>query len=85
MRKGDKALIAHSAYRCYLRKAGAKGVRSFEIDAGKLAQEARFDGIFVLPTNAKVTPLQAVLRYRDLLLVEDLFRRTQSLTRNYLH
>ena len=57
LKKGDKALIGNSAYRRYLRKAGAKGARSFEIDAGKLAEEARFDGIFVLRTNAKVTPL----------------------------
>ena len=62
-----KALVGNSAYRRYLRKIGkAKDNRSFEIDAGKLAEEARFDGIFVLRTNAKVTPLQAVLRYRDL-------------------
>jgi transposase len=81
LRKGDKALIGNSAYRRYLRKAGAKGARSFEIDAGKLAEEARFDGIFVLRTNAKVTPLQAVLRYRDLLQVEDLFRRTKAIMR----
>lgn len=26
----------------------------FEIDAGKFAQDARFDGIFVLRTNAKI-------------------------------
>ena len=77
----DKALIGNSAYRRYLRKVGAKGGRSFEIDAGKLAEEARFDGIFVLRTNAKVTPLQAVLRYRDLLQVEELFRRTKAIMR----
>jgi hypothetical protein len=81
LKKGDKALIGNSAYRRYLRKVGAKGVHSFEIDAGKLAEEARFDGIFVLRTNAKVTPLQAVLRYRDLLQVEDLFRRTKAIMR----
>ena len=51
------------------------------IDAGKLAEEARFDGIFVLRTNAKVTPLQAVLRYRDLLQVENLFLRTKAIMR----
>jgi Transposase DDE domain len=81
LKKGDKALIGNSAYRRYLRKAGARGASSFEIDAGKLAEEARFDGIFVLRTNAKVTPLQAVLRYRDLLQVEDLFRRTKAVMR----
>jgi len=81
LKKGDKALIGNSAYRRHLRKVGAKDKRSFEIDAGKLAEEARFDGIFVLRTNAKVTPLQAVLRYRDLLQVEDLFRRTKAIMR----
>ncbi len=72
LKKGDKALVGNSAYRRYLRKAG-KG-NAFEIDTGKLAEEARFDGITVLRTNAKVTPLQAVIRYRDLLQVEALFR-----------
>ena len=81
LKKGDKALIGNSAYRRYLRKTGARGASSFEIDAGKLAEEARFDGVFVLRTNAKVTPLQAVLRYRDLLQVEDLFRRTKAIMR----
>ena len=67
MKRGDKALIGNSAYRRYLR---ATPRTPFEIDLGKLAEEARFDGIFVLRTNAKITPLQAVLRYRDLLKVE---------------
>jgi hypothetical protein len=79
LEKGDKALIGNSAYRRYLRKAAAaKGQPTFEIDAGKLAEEARFDGVFVLRTNAHVTPLQAVLRYRDLLQVETLFQRAKA-------
>jgi Transposase DDE domain len=82
LQKGDKALIGNSAYRRYLRKAKeAKDKRAFEIDAGKLAEEARYDGIFVLRTNARVTPLQAVLRYRDLLQVEELFRRSKAIMR----
>ena len=52
---------------------------AFEIDAGKLAEEARYNGTFVLRTNAKITPLQAVLRYRDLLQVEELFRTAKAL------
>src|SRR5512132_3333933 len=84
LRKGDKALIGNSAYRRYLRRvrdADGPGGPAFEIDAGKLAEEARYDGIFVLRTNARVTPLQAVLRYRDLLQVEDLFRRAKAILR----
>jgi len=82
LKKGDKALIGNSAYRRYLRKTReTKDKPVFEIDAGKLAEEARFDGIFVLRTNAKITPLQAVLRYRDLLMVENLFLRTKAVMR----
>jgi hypothetical protein len=76
LKKGDKALVGNSAYRRYLRKTGKDKV--FEIDTGKLADEARFDGITVLRTNAKVPPLQAVIRYRDLLQVEALFRAAKA-------
>jgi hypothetical protein len=61
--------------------ADGKPGPAFEIDPGKLAEEARDDGVFVLRTNARVTPLQAVLRYRDLLQVEDLFRRAKVILR----
>jgi transposase len=86
LRRGDKALIGNSAYRRYLRRVAAPGAKgkpgpAFEIDAGKLAEEARYDGIFVLRTNARVTPLQAMLRYRELLAVETLFRKTKSVLR----
>jgi transposase len=80
----DKALIGNSAYRRYLRRtpsASGKPGPAFEIDPGKLAEEARFDGVFVLRTNARITALQAVLRYRDLLQVEDLFRRAKAIFR----
>jgi hypothetical protein len=80
LKRGDKALIGNSGYRRYLRKTTvAKGQPAFEIDPGKLAEAARFDGIFVLRTNARLTPLQAVLRYRELVRVEDLFRRAKAL------
>ena len=82
--RGDKALIGNSAYRRYLRRTpsgNGKPGPAFEIDPGKLAEEARYDGLFVLRTNARITPLQAVLRYRDLLQVEDLFRRAKAILR----
>jgi transposase len=82
--RGDKALICNSAYRRYLRRTPSgdgKPGPAFETDPGKLAEEVRFDGVLVLRTNARVTPLQAVLRYRDLLQVEDLFRRAKAILR----
>lgn len=88
LKRGEKTLIGNSAYRRYLRKTKeTAGQPVFEIDAGKLAEEARFDGIFVLRTNAKITALQAVLRYRDLLQVEQLFRQTKAVlnTRPIFH
>jgi Transposase DDE domain len=93
LQRGDKALIGNSAYRRYLRRTGAttgkgekakgkgKAAPAFEIDPGKLAEEAQYDGLFVLRTNARITPLQAVLRYRDLLGVERLFRTAKALMR----
>jgi hypothetical protein len=78
LKRGDKALIGNSAYRRYLRTTSKK---AFEIDPGKLAEEARYDGLFVLRTNARVSPLQAVLRYRDLIQVEQLFRTAKALMR----
>ena len=77
LKRGDKALIGNSAYRRYLRTTSDR--RAFEIDPGKLADEARYDGIFVLRTNARLSPLQAVLRYRDLMQVEQLFRTAKAL------
>jgi hypothetical protein len=78
LKRGDKALIGNSAYRRYLRATAKK---AFAIDIGKVAEEARYDGLFVLRTNARITPLQAVLRYRDLIQVEQLFRSAKALMR----
>jgi hypothetical protein len=75
LKRGDKALIGNSAYRRYLRTTAKN---AFEIDIGKVAEEARYDGLFVLRTNARITPLQAVLRYRELLSVEALFRAAKA-------
>ena len=79
LKRGDKALIGNSAYRRYLRPTS--DARAFEIDPGKLAEEARYDGLFVLRTNARITPLQAVLRYRNLIHVDQLFRTAKALMR----
>jgi hypothetical protein len=81
--RGDKALVGNSGYRRFL-KAPQQG---FAIDDKRVAEDARFDGIFVLRTNTTLDPLQVMLRYRDLQGVEQLFRSAKSLlaTRPIFH
>ncbi len=73
---GEQALSGTRADRRSRRRTGAG--KAFEIDAGKLAGEARFDGLFGLRTPAGMTPLKAVRRSRELLPVADLFRRAKA-------
>ena len=53
----------------------------------KVEADARFDGLFVLRTNTKIAALQVVLRYRNLLAVEDAFKPAKALlaTRPIFH
>ena len=83
LRRGDKALVGNAGYRRFL-KAPDVG---FAIDEARVAEDARFDGIFVLRTNTTLDPLQTMLRYRELQGVEQLFRSAKSLlaTRPIFH
>ena len=82
--QGDKALVGNAGYRRFL--AGAKG-DGFHIDPEKVAADARFDGVFVLRTNTRLAPLQVVLRYRNLLAVEQSFLAAKAVmaTRPIFH
>ena len=73
--QGDKALVGNSGFRRYLKTVS---VEHFAIDQTRVAEDARFDGLYVLRTNTKLTPLQVMLRYRDLLRVEQLFRQAKA-------
>ena len=82
--QGDKALVGNAGYRRFL--ADPKG-NGFTIDPAKVEADAHFDGVFVLRTNTKLTPLQVVLRYRNLLAVEQGFLAAKTLlaTRPIFH
>jgi hypothetical protein len=73
--QGDKALVGNSGFRRYLKTVSAE---HFAIDEARVAEDARFDGLYVLRTNTKITPLQVMLRYRDLLRVELLLRQAKA-------
>jgi Transposase DDE domain len=74
--RGDKTLIGNSAYRRYLKTPDDK---HFEIDEKRVAADARYDGLYVLRTNMRLDALAVMLRYRELLEVEDIFRTTKSI------
>ena len=82
--QGDKALVGNAGFRRFLRSPKGEG---FTIDPAKVEADARFDGLFVLRTNTKLSALQVVLRYRNLLAVEDAFKTTKALlaTRPIFH
>jgi Transposase DDE domain len=82
--QGDKALVANKGFRRFLKTTQGDG---FVIDRAKIEADARFDGLFVLRTNTKISALQVVLRYRNLLAVEDAFRTAKALlaTRPVFH
>jgi len=73
--QGDKALVGNSGFRRYLKTPGGE---HFAIDEERVAGDACFDGLYVLRTNTKLTALQAMLRYRDLLRVEQLMRQLKA-------
>ncbi len=76
LRHGDKALVGNSAYRRYLKTPDQQ---HFTIDEDRVADDARYDGLYVLRTNTQLHPLKAMLRYRDLLIVEQVFRTEKAL------
>jgi hypothetical protein len=82
--QGDKALVGNAGYRRFLADPAGGG---FSIDAAKVQADARFDGLFVLRTNTRLTALQVVLRYRNLLAVEQGFLAAKTLlaTRPVFH
>jgi hypothetical protein len=76
LRQGDKALIGNAGYRRFL--ATPREGR-FEIDADRIAEDARFDGLSVLRTNSKLPTLSIALAYRQLWKVEAIFRTAKSI------
>ena len=76
LKAGDKALVGNSAYRRYLKTPQAQ---HFCIDEDRIADDARYDGLYVLRTNTRLPPLNVMLRYHDLLVVEQMFRTEKAL------
>jgi transposase len=80
---GDKSLVGNKGYRKYLRAGG----KQFAVDEDKIKEEARYDGKWVLTTNTDLPTDEVALKYKQLWMVEDVFRSMKSLldTRPIFH
>ena len=72
---GPKSVVANKGYKRYLK--AEKG--AFAVDLDKARDEERFDGMWVLRTNTELTAVEIALRYKQLWMVEQLFRTAKSL------
>jgi transposase len=75
LRKGDTSLVGNKGYQRFLRVEG-KG--HFVIDEGKIRNDERFDGKWVLTTDLDVPMEQVALKYKQLITVEMVFRDMKS-------
>jgi transposase len=80
---GDKTLVGNKGYRKYLRASG----KQFAVDEDKIKEEARYDGKWVLTTNTDLAAREVALKYKQLWMVEDVFRSMKSIldTRPIFH
>jgi len=74
LKGGDVSLVGNRGYRKYLSQAGV----GFYVDEAKVEQAARYDGHWVLQTTTGLSPRDAALKYKQLWMVEDVFRTTKS-------
>ncbi len=61
LRSGDKSLVGNKGYRRYL---GGGGPDHFRIDEAKIAEDARYDGKWVLRTNTDLDSAEVALQYQ---------------------
>src|SRR5512143_1572934 len=78
LRSGDKSLVGNKGYRRYLSGGGPD---HFCIDEAKLAEEARYDGTWVLRTNTELDAAEVALQFKRLWMVEQWFHSCKSLLR----
>jgi transposase len=74
LKRGDQSLIGNRGYRQYLQSQGKR----VTIDEKKLLKEARYDGKWVLRTNTDLPAAEIALKYKQLWMVEEIFRSAKS-------
>jgi len=75
LKEGDKSLVGNKGFRRYLASTG----ETFRIDYDKAKAESRFDGKWVLRTNTSLEAAEVGLKYKQLWMVEQIFRSAKTL------
>ncbi|MDP7292513.1 MAG: IS1634 family transposase [Verrucomicrobiota bacterium] len=76
LKGGDKKFVGNKGFRKFLKSAGKA---HFEVDYDKAREEERYDGKWVLRTSTQLSAKDAALKYKQLWMVEDIFRTTKSM------
>jgi hypothetical protein len=74
LKGGGVSLVGNKGYRRYVSAEGP----GFTIDERKVKEDARFDGKWVLQTNTDLPASEVALKYKQLLMVEMIFRSMKS-------
>jgi Transposase DDE domain len=84
LQRGEKSLVGNEGYRRFLK---VEGDGHFVVDEAKIAEEARYDGTWVLRTNTELSAADVALQFKRLWMVEQWFRSCKSLleTRPIFH
>lgn len=75
IKRGEKSLVGNKGYRKYLKSTGKR----FQIDKDKIKEEARYDGKWVLTTDTELSSKEVALQYKQLWMVEQIFRSIKSI------
>lgn len=75
LKQGEKSLVGNKGYRRYLQSGG----HTLTVDEEKIAEDARYDGKWVLRTNTTLSATDVALTYKQLWMVEQMFRSMKTL------
>lgn len=83
IQSGAKGMIGNKGYRRFVKMESG----SLSIDTDKVEEEAKYDGIWVLRTNTRLSAKNVALKYKQLWMVEHVFRDMKSVldTRPVFH
>jgi transposase len=76
LKESDKNLVGNNGFRKYLKSAKDD---HFIIDEKKIAAEAKYDGMWVLTSNLQESPSEIARKYKELWMVEHVFRSMKSI------